>query len=100
MCYSGWEHLNMRRCKHAGFTLIELLTVITIIIILSALVLSIARIAQSKGARARAVSEIAAMSAGLESYKADNGAYPEDNGTGDGNYTDTLNAQVNGNPSQ
>ena len=33
---------------------------------------------QKKGARSRAEAEIAAMSAALESYKADNGIYPTD----------------------
>jgi len=59
-----------------GFTLIELLVVITIIAILAAIVLNTAGYVQRKGAYARAESEIAAMSAALESYKADNGDYP------------------------
>ncbi len=59
-----------------GFTLVELLVVITIIAILAALVLSTAGGIQDKAARSRAQSEIAALSAALESYKADNGDYP------------------------
>ena len=59
-----------------GFTLIELLVVIAIIIILGGLILSTADYVQKKGARSRAEAEIAAMSAALESYKADNGIYP------------------------
>ena len=59
-----------------GFTLIELLVVIAIIAILAALVLSTAGFIQKKGARARAEAEIAALSAALESFKADNGDYP------------------------
>ena len=59
-----------------GFTLIELLVVIAIIAILAALVLNTAGFIQKKGARARAEAEIAALSAALESYKADNGDYP------------------------
>src|SRR5437773_9271296 len=58
-----------------AFTLIELLVVIAIIIILAGLILSTAGYVQKKGARARAETEIAAMSAALESYKADNGIY-------------------------
>ena len=50
--------------------------VIIIILILAGLVLSISSYVQNKGARARAETEIAAMSAALESYKADNGIYP------------------------
>jgi len=61
-----------------GFTLIELLVVIAIIIILGGLILSTVGYVQKKGARSRAEAEIAAMSAALESYKADNGIYPRD----------------------
>jgi len=59
-----------------AMTIIELLLVIIIILILAGLVLSIGSYVQNKGARARAETEIAAMSAALESYKADNGIYP------------------------
>jgi type II secretory pathway pseudopilin PulG len=59
-----------------AMTIIELLVVIIIIFILAGLVLSISSYVQNKGARARAETEIAAMSAALESYKADNGIYP------------------------
>src|SRR6266480_6850179 len=79
-------------------TIIELLVVIIIILILAGLVLSISSYVQNKGARARAETEIAAMSAALESYKADNGIYPRDN---PGNqYTDNLNAKVDFDPTQ
>jgi len=61
-----------------AFTVIELLLVIAIIIILAGLILSTVGYVQKKGARARAEAEIAAMSAALESYKADNGIYPRD----------------------
>jgi hypothetical protein len=50
---------------------------------------------QKKGARSRAETEIAALSAALESYKADNGIYPRDT---PGGITDTLNARTAGNP--
>ena len=59
-----------------GFTLIELLVVITIIAILAGLVLQTAGYVQKKAARSRAEAEIAALSAALESYKADMGDYP------------------------
>ena len=74
-------------------TIVELLVVIMIILILAGLILSIGSYVQNKGARARAETEIAAMSAALESYKADNGIYPRDN-TRTG-YTDGLNARIN-----
>ncbi len=62
--------------RRRGFTLIELLVVMAIIIVLAGLVLSISTFVQNKGGRSRAEAEIAAMSAALESYKADNGIYP------------------------
>ena len=62
--------------RNSAFTIIELLVVIIIIMILAGLVLSISSYVQNKGARARAETEIAAISAALESYKADNGIYP------------------------
>src|SRR5439155_1406213 len=83
---------------NVAFTLIELIVVITVIIILTGLVLSTVGYAQKKGARARAETEIAAMSAACESYKADNGVYPRDNPTP--GYTDALDAQQNGDPTQ
>ncbi len=59
-----------------AFTILELLVVITIIIVLAGLILATTGYVQKKGARSRAEAEIAAMSAALESYKADNGIYP------------------------
>ncbi len=61
----------------SAFTLIELLVVIAIIAILAGLILSTAGYVQKKGATSRAEAEIAALSAALESYKADNGEYPQ-----------------------
>jgi type II secretory pathway pseudopilin PulG len=74
---------------------VELLVVITIIVILAGLILATTGYVQKKGARSRAEAEIAAMSAALESYKADNGIYPRDTTN---NTTDNLNARVSGNP--
>src|SRR5881392_8268 len=79
--------------RYNAFTVIELVVVSTIILILAGLVLSTAGYARKKGARARAETEIAAMSAAIESYKADNGIYPRDNTTNQ--YTDTLDARQN-----
>ena len=67
--------------RYNAFTLIELIVVIGIIAILSALVLSTVGYARKKAGRARAETEIAAMSAACESYKADNGIYPRDANT-------------------
>ena len=62
--------------RYNAFTLIELILVVGIIIVLAGLVLSTVGYARKKGARARAETEIAAMSAACENYKADNGVYP------------------------
>jgi type II secretory pathway pseudopilin PulG len=71
------------RCgrRYNAFTLIELIVVVGIIIVLAGLVLSTAGYARKKGALARAETEIAAMSAACESYKADNGVYPTNTDT-------------------
>src|ERR1700692_3256603 len=87
-CHSDFvTHSSFR--SEASFTIIELLVVIAIIIILAGLILSTASYVQKKGAGSRAEAEIAAMSAALESYKADNGIYPRDSAS-----TDQLNARV------
>jgi type II secretory pathway pseudopilin PulG len=65
----------------SGFTILELLIVIAIIITLAGLVLATVGYVQKKGARSRAEAEIAAISAALESYKADNGIYPSNAAT-------------------
>ncbi len=70
--FGAWH----KRRYNAAFTLIELIVVTAVIIILTGLVLSTVGYVQKKGARARAETEIAAMSAACESYKADNGIYP------------------------
>ena len=70
------RHPSLR--AKGAFTFIELLIAIAIILILAGLILGTAGYVQKKGARSRAETEIAAMSAALESYKADNGVYPSD----------------------
>ena len=79
-------------CRYNAFTLIELIVVVGIIIVLAGLVLSTVGYARKKGARARAETEIAAMSAACENYKADNGVYP----TSD--ITNGLDPRFNGDP--
>ena len=76
----------------AAFTLIELIVVTAVIIILTGLVLSTVGYVQKKGARARAETELAAMSAACESYKADNGVYPNNADT------NNLDPRITGNP--
>jgi type II secretory pathway pseudopilin PulG len=90
----SWAKAGHSSFSVAGaFTVIELIVVVTIIFILAGLVLSTVGYVRKKGARARAETEIAAMSAACESYKADNGVYPRDNTTNQ--YTDTLDARQN-----
>ena len=64
----------------------------TIILVLAGLILATAGYVQKKGARSRTEAEIAAISAALESYKADNGVYPTTP------RTDALKPNSNGNP--
>jgi general secretion pathway protein G len=74
----GFRISNFEFGGKAAFTIIELLVVIALIIILAGLILSTVGYVQKKGARSRAETEIAAISAALENYKADNGIYPND----------------------
>ncbi len=85
-----------RLTNETGFTLIELIVVTTVIVILTGLVLSTVGYVQKKAARARAETEIAAMSAACENYKADNGTYPRD--PTPNTATDRLNGRTDGNP--
>ena len=92
--------------RPSAFTLIELVLVVSIITVLGALVLSTVGYARRKGARARAETEIAALSAACENYKADNGTYPRGPATAitigtvtiPANVTDNLNARTMGDP--
>ena len=78
----------------SGYTIVELLIACAIILLLAGLILSAASYAQEKGRRARAESEIAALSAACESYRSDNGIYPRDT-TG---FTDALDPTLFWNP--
>jgi type II secretory pathway pseudopilin PulG len=77
------------------FTIVELLVAIAIILVLAGLILAASGYVQTKGKRARAEAEIAAISAVLENYKADNGIYPSDTANGT---TSTLDARTMSNP--
>jgi type II secretory pathway pseudopilin PulG len=79
--------------RYTAFTLIELIVVMTVIVILTGLVLSTVGYVQKKGARARAETEIAAISGACENYKADNGAYPTSAAT-----TEQLDSTASVNP--
>src|SRR3954466_11811924 len=86
------DELILKAKLRVAFTLIELLVVMVIIIVLAGLILATAGYVQNKGKRSRAEAEIAAMSAALENYKADNGIYPRD-GT-----SDALDPRIHLNP--
>jgi prepilin-type N-terminal cleavage/methylation domain-containing protein len=86
------RHSSFR--AEGAFTLIELLIVISIIVVLAGLVLATSGYVTTKGRRSRAEAEIAAISAALESYKADNGIYPQSA------MTDALKANAMGDPLQ
>jgi len=64
-----------------AFTIVEILVVLAIILTLAGLVLAASSYVRNKGARSRAEAEIAAISAALENYKADNGIYPRGKST-------------------
>jgi prepilin-type N-terminal cleavage/methylation domain-containing protein len=84
-----------RRPAQSAFTIVELLIVTAIILVLAGLILATSGYVQTKGKRARAEAEIAALSAALENYKADNGVYPIDTANGT---TNTLDARTMFNP--
>jgi len=71
----------LRSRAKRGVTIIEILVVILVIFILAGLILSVSSYVQDKGKRSLAEAEIAAISAALESYKADNGIYPTSSDT-------------------
>src|SRR4051812_39474803 len=72
----------------SAFTLIEMITVIAIIAIIAGLILAVNGLVQKKSAMARAEGEIRTISSALESYKTDNGGYPQDQSK-----TDSLDAR-------
>src|SRR6266513_162655 len=92
-CLTNFACVWRAQPRYKAFTLIELVLVVGIIIVLAGLVLSTVGYARKKGARARAETEIAAMSAACENYKADNGVYPANSDT------NALNAQTSVDPS-
>jgi type II secretory pathway pseudopilin PulG len=110
----GFAEMTKHECRmpkevlgtRSAFTLIELVVVFGLILVLTGLVLSTVGYARKKGARARAETEIAAMSAACENYKADSGIHPRGPAaamtigtvTIPANATDNLNARTRGNP--
>ncbi len=83
-----------RSPRSAAFTLIEMITVIAIIIILVSLVLAINGLAQSNAAARRTEAEIRLLAQACESYKTDNGGYPQDTSVGGSSVTSSLDPRV------
>jgi prepilin-type N-terminal cleavage/methylation domain-containing protein len=71
----------MKTNRISAFTLIEMLTVMAIIAVIASLVVAVAGLVNQKAAKSRADGEIHAISAACESYKADNGTYPQNKDT-------------------
>ena len=76
-----------------AFTLIEMLVVMAVIGLLAAIILNLNGLVQSKAARTRALGEIHSLGMGCDSYKADNGSFPQDA------VTDALDPRMSGDPS-
>ena len=74
--YLGAKRGATARCAGAAFTLMELMVTVAIIAILAGLTLGTLGYVNRKGAESRAQSEVAALSAAIDSYKLDFGAYP------------------------
>lgn len=74
-----------------AFTLIEVLTVITIIGLLGALGFAGYQVALNKGAQKQTLARLNGLQLGVESYKLDNGEYPESIG---GEKTTTVKGQA------
>jgi type II secretory pathway pseudopilin PulG len=77
---STFQRFNASTLESA-FTVLELVVILGIILVLAGLILSTAGYVQKKAGRSRAETEIAAISAACESYRADNGIYPKANST-------------------
>ena len=89
----------MKTRSSSAFTLIETVTAMAIILILTGLVISISGYVQKKGSQARAQGEMAMLGAAAESYKADNGGYPQDmEASAAESNTDRLSPKLHFNP--
>lgn len=60
-----------------AFTLVEIMTVITIIGMLAAMSFGMFKLATNKAAKKNTIARLAGIQLGIESYKNDNGEYPE-----------------------
>ena len=90
--FPSFANRRLTQGRSVAFTLIELIAVMSIILILAGLILGIAGHAQHEASVKRAEAEIKGLSAAIEAYKVDNGAYPRSDAT------DTLNPQMDFDP--
>ncbi len=65
------------RSTSKAFTLVEIMTVITIIGMLAAMSFGMFKLATNKAAKKNTIARLAGIQLGIESYKTDNGEYPE-----------------------
>ena len=65
------------RSTSKAFTLVEIMTVITIIGMLAAMSFGMFKLATNKAAKKNTIARLAGIQLGIESYKNDNGEYPE-----------------------
>ena len=84
--------MNPPTHRSRAFTLIEMLVVMAVIGLLAAIILNLNGLVQSKAARTRALGEIHSLGMGCDSYKADNGSFPQDA------VTDSLDPRADGDP--
>ena len=68
---------RMLRSTAKAFTLVEIMTVITIIGMLAAMSFGMFKLATNKAAKKNTIARLAGIQLGIESYKTDNGEYPE-----------------------
>jgi len=71
-----WSRRQTQWASRLGFTLVEMLAVVMVILLLAGLMIGVAGYVQKNMAITTTKAQIAALSAALESYKADWGHYP------------------------
>jgi prepilin-type N-terminal cleavage/methylation domain-containing protein len=76
LCFSSLARRWSKSRPDAAFTLVELLAVIALIGVIAGLTLAGLGYVQQKSAMSRAEVEVASLSAAIESFKMDYGAYP------------------------
>jgi general secretion pathway protein G len=75
--YRSVVFINKEKNEYKGFTLIELLVVVAVIAILAGITLGALGRANQSAARDRTKAEIAVIANAIESYRSQNGEYPD-----------------------